>query len=248
VFWAGDPAENITPNYPIPDAVRRTNHYVDPELAATQPYNLYNSTTIEQNWCWVRYEKLSQWIEGNYGNIDAEMSIELLQTPPIACNGSLQSVVFDPTNSTNLELWVANAANNTPAYEREFIHLSYNDLFPEYTLTVASTAGGNVTTPGEGTFTYDTGTLVSLNATPAAHYRFVEWTGDVGTIANVNAAQTTITMNDTYSITANFKVNPPINWCRMGWIIAALLAAALAAALAALVRCRKRAAKIKRIP
>ena len=36
-------------------------------------------------------------------------------------------------------------------------------------------------------------------------YRFVNWTGDVGTIANVNAASTTITMNGDYSITANFE-------------------------------------------
>jgi len=28
-----------------------------------------------------------------------------------------------------------------------------------YTLTISSTEGGNLTTPGEGTFTYDTGTV-----------------------------------------------------------------------------------------
>jgi len=41
-------------------------------------------------------------------------------------------------------------------------------------------------------------------ATPDADYRFVDWTGDVGTVANVNAATTTITMNGDYTITANF--------------------------------------------
>jgi Divergent InlB B-repeat domain len=73
-----------------------------------------------------------------------------------------------------------------------------------YTLIISSTAGGNVTTPGVGTFTYDTGTVVNLVASPDAGYRFVNWTGDVGTIANVNAASTNITMNGAYSITANF--------------------------------------------
>jgi len=34
-------------------------------------------------------------------------------------------------------------------------------------------------------------------------FRFVKWIGDVGTIANVNNADTT-TMSDDYSITANF--------------------------------------------
>ena len=73
-----------------------------------------------------------------------------------------------------------------------------------YDLTISSTAGGSVTTPGEGTSTYAEGTVVNLVATPDAGYRFVNWTGDVGTIADVYAASTNITMNGDYSITANF--------------------------------------------
>jgi uncharacterized repeat protein (TIGR02543 family) len=74
-----------------------------------------------------------------------------------------------------------------------------------YDLTISSTAGGNVTIPGEGTFTYDVGTVVSLNAAPDAGYQFVNWTGDVSTIGNVNAAATIITTNGDYEITANFE-------------------------------------------
>jgi len=72
------------------------------------------------------------------------------------------------------------------------------------TSTTSSTAGGTVTDPGEGVFTYDEGRAVDLVATPTAGYRFDEWTGDVGTIADVYAASTNITMNDNYFITANF--------------------------------------------
>jgi hypothetical protein len=72
------------------------------------------------------------------------------------------------------------------------------------TLTISSTAGGSVTTPGEGTFTYDAGTVVDLVATPATGYGFVNWAGDLGTIANVNAATTTITLLGDYEITARF--------------------------------------------
>jgi hypothetical protein len=75
----------------------------------------------------------------------------------------------------------------------------------EYELTISSTGGGVVTTPGEGTFTYGEGDEVNLVATPNAGYRFVSWIGDVGTIADVKAAATTITMNGDYSITANFR-------------------------------------------
>ena len=74
----------------------------------------------------------------------------------------------------------------------------------EYDLIIDSTEGGSVTTPGEGTFTYNATEVVELVATPDADYHFVNWTGDVDDIANVNAATTTITMNDDYTITANF--------------------------------------------
>jgi len=77
-----------------------------------------------------------------------------------------------------------------------------------YDLNISSTAGGSVTLPGGGAFTYDDGTVVSLTATPTTGYQFVNWTGDVGTIANINAASTTITMNGDYSITANFESIP----------------------------------------
>jgi len=76
---------------------------------------------------------------------------------------------------------------------------------PQYNLTVASTEGGSVTTPGEGIFTSDEGTVVNLVAETEKCYRFVNWTGDVGTIADFENAITTITMNDDYSIIANFE-------------------------------------------
>jgi hypothetical protein len=86
-----------------------------------------------------------------------------------------------------------------------------------YTLTVDSTAGGvvavnNVTIPGKTIFTYDLGTVVSLNATPDTGYQFVNWTGDVGTVDNVHASETIITVNGNYSIVANFEVPPPVQY------------------------------------
>ena len=79
---------------------------------------------------------------------------------------------------------------------------------PDYgescTLTITSTTGGSVTTPGEGTFTCAEGAVVNLLAQPEDGYQFVNWTGNVSTIANVNSAITAITANDSYSIRANF--------------------------------------------
>jgi uncharacterized repeat protein (TIGR02543 family) len=80
----------------------------------------------------------------------------------------------------------------------------------QYTLTITSTAGGNVTDPGEGTFTYDAGMVVELVATPDSGYQFVNWTGDVSTIGSVDAPTTIMTMNGNYTITANFGVDAVI--------------------------------------
>jgi len=81
-------------------------------------------------------------------------------------------------------------------------------LAQQYDLTIASTAGGSVTMPGEGVFSCDMCVAVNLVATPSSGYQFVNWTGNVSTIANVNAAITTITLNGDYSITANFEAIP----------------------------------------
>ena len=75
----------------------------------------------------------------------------------------------------------------------------------EYNLTINSTIGGNVTTPGEGPFgPYDHGTVVNLTATPDPDYAFLEWTGDNGTIANITSSNTNVTMYGNYSIWAIF--------------------------------------------
>jgi len=79
----------------------------------------------------------------------------------------------------------------------------------QYDLTVSSSEGGEITDPGEGTFTYDGGTVVDLATEANAGYRFVKWTGDVSTVADVNADATTITINDNYSVIANFEEVDP---------------------------------------
>jgi hypothetical protein len=83
---------------------------------------------------------------------------------------------------------------------------------PEYNLTISSTTGGNVTAPGEGTFTRDGGTVVTLEAHEDVSYGFVGWTGDVETIAGVNRYSTSITMQGDYSITANFEKEDPVTF------------------------------------
>jgi len=76
----------------------------------------------------------------------------------------------------------------------------------QYDLTISSMEGGSVTTPGEGTFTYNAAEVVNLEASPDEGYQFDEWTGDV---ANVADSTTTITMDADKSITAGFSAVTP---------------------------------------
>jgi uncharacterized repeat protein (TIGR02543 family) len=85
-----------------------------------------------------------------------------------------------------------------------FAEIPETPQIPQYDLTISSNAGGSVTVPGEGTFTYGADTVLDLVAEADSGYKFDHWTGDVTTIANVNGASTTITMNDDCSVVANF--------------------------------------------
>ena len=79
---------------------------------------------------------------------------------------------------------------------------------PQYSVTISSTIGGKVTSPGEGPFSYAKGTVVTLVAEPDRGYRFACWITNAGTIANVYAASTTITLNQNYwFVIANFESN-----------------------------------------
>ncbi|MBS3817402.1 MAG: hypothetical protein KGY76_07565 [Candidatus Thermoplasmatota archaeon] len=76
-----------------------------------------------------------------------------------------------------------------------------------YDLTIDSTSGGNVTQPGEGSFTYEWGESIELEASSKQNYHFIEWIGDNGTIADPESNLTTITVEDNHSITAKFAVD-----------------------------------------
>jgi preprotein translocase subunit YajC len=97
-----------------------------------------------------------------------------------------------------------NAAITTITMNDDYAIIANFEEIPQYELTVSSSCGGSVTTPGEGSYSYDEREVVNLVAEADAGYRFVNWTGDAGTIADINAATTTITINGDYSIKANF--------------------------------------------
>jgi len=99
-------------------------------------------------------------------------------------------------------------------------------------LTIRTSIGGGATTPGTTTFANvnSDGRYVSFYPGSGSHvvnlvgtplndaFEFTNWTGDVSTIANPNAANTTITItpNGDYEIKANFQLKstpPPSGGC-----------------------------------
>ncbi len=81
---------------------------------------------------------------------------------------------------------------------------------PAVTLTTSSSAGGAVTTPGEGAYPYTPGAVVTVEATADPHFHFTTWTGTAvtaGKVADVNAASTSVTMDADYTLQANFAID-----------------------------------------
>jgi len=76
----------------------------------------------------------------------------------------------------------------------------------QFTLTMAVT--GNGTTDPVGSHSYANGTVVPINATPDPGWHFVNWTtADMSEIANATAASTTVTVDKTKTVIANFLIN-----------------------------------------
>lgn len=73
---------------------------------------------------------------------------------------------------------------------------------PQYNLTMNVTGSG--TTNASGSNPRSCGEEVDINATADPGWEFVNWTGDVGNVTDVDLANTTITMYGNYLITANF--------------------------------------------
>ena len=100
-----------------------------------------------------------------------------------------------------------------------------------YSLTI-DVIGEGTTTPARGTHTFVEGEAVTIVASPAGSHGFIHWSGDVDTVADVYAAETTITADSDYDIVATFVVErvappEPVNWFIIGGIVAAVVAGVL---------------------
>ena len=136
--------------------------------------------------------------------------------------GDVESLVASPGGGYWFHEWtgdvgevadIYDATTTVTMYGDYTIQADFEEIPPEWDLTLSSTTGGSVTVPGEGTFgPYYDGSVVSLVASPPdVGYWFTEWTGDVGEVDNVYAIATTVTMYGDYTIQANFELAPEYN-------------------------------------
>ncbi|MCW4043139.1 MAG: hypothetical protein NWE90_05390 [Candidatus Bathyarchaeota archaeon] len=124
--------------------------------------------------------------------------------PDCALSGS-------PTNSVNETSYFPSDTSVTPMntnvipqntniQPQESDAIIYNLCPGPHTLTLSVTTGGT-TNPEPGTYTYDGGTYVTIEAIPNSGYEFTGWSGDASGATN----PITIAMDSDKSITANFS-------------------------------------------
>jgi len=127
--------------------------------------------------------------------------------------GTVANLVAEPEEGYQFVRWTGdtgtvdriNARSTTVAMWGDYVVTAEFAMPPiRYNLNVGTTAGGSVVAPGEGTFSNERGTVVELVAEPEEGYQFVNWTGDVETVADVDSPSTTVSIDGDYYIRANF--------------------------------------------
>ena len=96
-------------------------------------------------------------------------------------------------------------------------NVTANFVKTDYTLTWAVNGNGSVSPPSGTTYVYDE--ALTITATPAPGWEFVNWTGDTGNLDDENSAVTTLisplTVNT--NVTANFvKTDYTLTWAVNG--------------------------------
>ncbi len=140
---------------------------------------------------------------GSAGNVS--VSFEWGATP--AFGNATPTQIMNSTGAFSASL-SSLTANTTYYYRAKAVgdgtsyggNVTFTTL-PEYTLTLAVNGNGT-TTPPVGNYSYPSGTVVSISAAPSPGWQFVNWMGNV---TSPGAANTTVIMDSSKTVTANFS-------------------------------------------
>ena len=100
----------------------------------------------------------------------------------------------NPLNDEACSFRIPRILANNPDVDLKYNHCGRRSL------SISATAGGRVTTPGEGTFAYDNGEFVPLEAQAEPGFVFAGWSGSYSTQEN----PTYVPMAQDHEIRANF--------------------------------------------
>jgi hypothetical protein len=100
----------------------------------------------------------------------------------------------NPLNADAFDIYLPQILANNPG-----IYLRHDPRVPR-SIFILSTEGGSVIDPGEGTFVYEDGDVVRLEAHAEPGYVFQNWSGTFSTTDN----PVSITVTQDHYITANF--------------------------------------------
>jgi len=199
--WAGGAVSLQNVKQQVPEAVASSSLY--PSGSISTDINTFSSDTWivdvvghSKNGSFSTSTSLEQWDEDT-GIITAAAGT----TTAASAGQTTVSWDFSGDDGTTLHSLAAFAPAQT--------------ITPAHTLIASSTDGGDVTAPGEGTFQYDYDMVVDIAATPEANYRFISWAGSgvtAGNVANPNSADTTINVDENYTICASFEQLPSDNF------------------------------------
>jgi len=148
----------------------------------------------------------------NYSTI-GNGSISGNQSQFISCghNGTWVSAIPDSCNYF-INWSDGNSSNpriDTDIQSTKLFTANFAPIETTYFLNISTSGNGSVTAPGEGpNGPYACGTTVALTAVADTGNSFVNWTGDTDSLDNTNAASTTIVMNSSKNIQANFVFAP----------------------------------------
>ena len=124
--------------------------------------------------------------------------------PDCGLQGSPTNLVKEPSwspSDTNVTPMDTNVIpQNTNIQPQESDAIVHNVCPGPHTLTLSATTGGT-TDPEPGTYTYDGGIFVTIEAKPNSEYKFNGWNGDARGMQN----PLEIAMDSDKSITANFS-------------------------------------------
>jgi len=170
---------------------------------------------------WSQYDDTADRIYSNYGAFPAVLtytagadgSITAPATSPTTYNsGDVVTITAVPNPGYHFVNWTgdvstvadANLASTTITMNESYAITANFAIDTTYTLTYTAVAGGSITAPATSPSIHSSGAVVTITAAANPGYHFVNWTGDVSTVASTTSADTTITMNGNYTITANF--------------------------------------------